>query len=182
GAGIPTGPGPGPAPRRPRRKAIVFAGAVVGALLVIVGAVLLADIGGDAAPAPAAKSPSPSPSSSSPVLPAGVKCAGDDCSGQDPEAMGCGGSFAKTVSSVTVGTALIEVRHSQTCGAAWARITQAAAGDEVRITPSEGKAEAAAVEAAAVNAYTSMVAVQAGATTQACATLTTGETGCTPAQ
>ncbi|MGW2053006.1 helix-turn-helix domain-containing protein [Streptomyces sp. NPDC001840] len=190
GVGVPTGPGPGPgsapgpgpAPRRSRRKVVVFVGGIVGALLVIAGAVLLTDIGGDGDAAPAAKSPSPSPSTSRPVLPAGVKCAGDDCSGQDPEAMGCGGTLAKTVSSVTVGTALIEVRHSQTCGAAWARITQAAAGDEVRITPSEGKAEAAAVEAAAVNAYTPMVAVPAGVTTQACATLTTGETGCTEAQ
>ncbi|WP_066954076.1 helix-turn-helix domain-containing protein [Streptomyces lushanensis] len=174
----PPSQGPGRGGGRGRRKAIVFAVGVVGALAVVAAAVLLTDIGGDGGGKAVAESPKPSPSlSSSPVLPPGVKCGGDDCSGQDPETMGCGGEFATTVSSATVGTALIEVRHSPTCGAAWARITQAATGDEVRISAG-GKAQNGVVEVAA-NAYTPMVAVPDAGSAKACATLMTGETGCT---
>ncbi|MFD7899382.1 DUF2690 domain-containing protein [Streptomyces sp. NPDC059743] len=177
----PSSPGPGRGGGRGRRKAMVFAAGVVGALLVVAAAVLLTDIGGDGGGKTVAEPPKPSPSvSSSPVLPPGVKCGGDDCSGQDPETMGCGGEFATTVSSATVGTALIEVRHSRTCGAAWARITQATTGDEVRITAG-GKAQNGVVEVA-TNAYTPMVAVPDPGSAKACATLTTGETGCTSTQ
>ncbi|MFF3751121.1 helix-turn-helix domain-containing protein [Streptomyces sp. NPDC002018] len=175
------GPGSGRGGGRGRRKATILVAGLVGALVVVAAAVLLTGIGGDdGAGETVAASPSPSPSTSRPVLPAGVKCGGDDCSGQDPETMGCGGEFAKTVSSATVGTALIEVRHSLTCGAAWARITQAAAGDEVRITAG-GKDQSGVVEATA-DAYTPMVAVPDGGSAKACATLATGETGCTTPQ
>ncbi|MEV0036102.1 DUF2690 domain-containing protein [Streptomyces sp. NPDC050804] len=177
----PPSPGPGRESARRRRKVTIFVAGVVGALLVVTAAVLLTDIGGDdGGGKTVAKTPSPSPSTSSPALPPGVKCGGDDCSGQDPETMGCGGEFAETVSSATVGTALIEVRHSRTCGAAWARITQATTGDEVRITAG-GKAQNGVVEAA-TNAYTPMVAVPDPGSAKACATLTTGETGCTSTQ
>lgn len=155
---------------------------VVGALLVIAAAVLLTDLGGDDGPAGnVAQSPTATPSTSaSKSLPAGVKCAGDDCTGQDPEAMGCGGQYATTTQSATVGTAKVEVRYSETCGAAWARITQAVAGDKVTISAG-GETQNGSVKIDK-DAYTPMVAVADGAEPKACATLANDTKGCTDEQ
>ncbi|MFE2942821.1 DUF2690 domain-containing protein [Streptomyces sp. NPDC059255] len=188
--GGPSGPGSGNGPRPGsgsssgsgrkggRRKATIFVSGVVGALVVIAAAFTLTSLGGDGDGKAVAQSPSPKASTSAPVLPEGVKCAGEACAGKDPEAMGCGGQLARTIASATVGTALVEVRYSETCGAAWARITQAALGDEIRITPVKGESQSGAVETA-TNAYTAMSAAPDEASVKACATLKTGETGCT---
>ncbi|MEV4971370.1 XRE family transcriptional regulator [Streptomyces scopuliridis] len=180
GGPSPAGPAPAEGRQRGRRRMTVFVASVVGAALVVAAAVLLTDIGGDSGERTVAESPSPSPSSSAPELPAGVKCGGDACTGKDPEEMGCGGEFVETVASATVGTALIEVRYSKTCSTAWARITNAAVGDEVRITAGgETNGQTGEVETA-TNAYTPMVAAPDSAGAKACATLASGETGCTP--
>lgn len=187
--GAPAGPAP-PAtapPRqpsgasRPRRAALILTG-VLGALLVIAAAVLFTDLGGGAIGddgQKAAGTPTVSPSAPpSTTLPAGVKCAGAGCAGQDPEAMGCGGAFATTVARARVGTAgQVEVRYSRTCGAAWARITGAGPGDTVRVTAA-GTSQNAVVDADA-DAYTPMVAVAKGTDATACATLRSGAKGCT---
>lgn len=178
GAPSPGGPGRG----QGRRRTTVFLAGLVGALLVVAAAVLLADLGGGGEEPgnDVAKSPSAAPTTSAPELPAGVKCFGADCTGQDPENMGCGGQLATTTSRATVGTALVEVRYSKTCGAAWARITQATAGDKVQISAG-GESENGLVNADK-DAYTPMVAVAAEAEAEACATLTTGTKGCTTEQ
>ena len=111
----------------------MFLAGVVGASVVVAAALFFTDRGDDK---PEAR-PSPSPTTSAgtnPDLPVGVECSGADCTGQDPENMGCGGELAQTANSVTVGTTLVEVRYSKTCEAAWARITQAAPGDQVDVT------------------------------------------------
>lgn len=165
----------------------MFLAGVVGALLVIAAAVLLTDLGGkDKAPV-AKDKPTAEPATSAPELPAGVKCSGDDCTGQDPETMGCGGEFARTTASATVGTAFVEVRYSKTCGAAWARITQATAGDKVQIASGAaagtGQGEKPQAQNGLVDAdkdaYTPMVAVTKAADAKACATLASGVKGCT---
>ncbi|MFE9398048.1 XRE family transcriptional regulator [Streptomyces flavidovirens] len=197
GAGSGRGPGSRPGPGSPDggrrgRKITMFLAGVVGALLVIAAAVLLTDLGGkDKAPV-AKRKPTAVPTTSAPELPAGVKCSGDDCTGEDPETMGCGGEFARTTASATVGTAFVEVRYSKTCGAAWARITQATEGDQVQIASeaaagtgkSEGekpKAQNGLVDADK-DAYTPMVAVTEAADAKACATLMSGVKGCTTQQ
>lgn len=192
--GAPQGPPPTPGPPVPapsgpsgqgggrgRRRTVVFVAALVGALVVIAGAVFLTDLGGGEKEKTAAP-PSPKPTTSAPELPAGVKCAGDDCTGEDPELMGCGGEFAETANTATVGTAVVEVRYSETCGVAWARITQAAPGDTVEIAADEGdgKPQTGTVNADK-DAYTPMVAVSTAEEAKACATLTTGTEGCTAA-
>ncbi|MEV7399458.1 DUF2690 domain-containing protein [Streptomyces sp. NPDC091267] len=158
-----------------RRTPLVIAAAAVGVLLVVTGVVLLTGSGGDSEVDRAA--PSPTPTTSAPKLPAGVGCSGPRCAGQDPEEMGCGGEYARTLSSATVGGSLVEVRYSKTCAAAWARITKAAAGDTVRITA--GGAGQDGTVSAAVDTYTPMVAVRRVADVKACATLATGTQGCT---
>lgn len=172
---------PGSGGSRGRRRTAIFVTALVGALLVIAGAVLLTDLGGSGDDKnPVAKPPPAKPSATASELPAGVKCAGDACTGEDPELMGCGGEFAETATTVKVGTAVVEVRYSETCGAAWARITQAAPGDTVEITSTKADAQP---QTGTVNAdkdaYTPMVAVASASDAEACATLTTGAEGCT---
>ncbi|MFE6130744.1 DUF2690 domain-containing protein [Streptomyces sp. NPDC056437] len=171
-----------PAPSGGRRKVVLFLAGVVGALLVIAAAVLLTDLGGSGGDGgTAGGTPSATPSTSAPPLPAGVKCSGAACTGQDPETMGCGGEFATTASSATIGSSLVEVRYSKTCQAAWARITRATAGDTVRITVA-GKAAQQGLVDEDTDAYTPMTAVAGAADARACATLTSGVTGCTGGQ
>ncbi|MFD5080876.1 DUF2690 domain-containing protein [Streptomyces sp. NPDC058371] len=185
----PSGPGGGPpqdarpqnggspdGARRKRRLTMFLAG-VVGALVVIAAAVFLTDGGGDKKDAGKPKSPAAS-ASTEPDLPAGVKCSGQDCTGKDPENMGCGGELAKTTTSVTVGTTLVEVRYSKTCGAAWARITRAAAGDRVEVSSGTSAKQTGSVDTD-TDAYTPMVAVKDAGDAKACATLKSGQRGCT---
>ncbi len=106
----------------------MFLAGVVGALVVIAAAVYFTGGGDGKKAASAPKTPSTS-AAVNPDLRAGVKCSGADCTGKDPENMGCGGQLATTSTSITVGTTLVEVRYSKTCAAAWARITQAVIGD-----------------------------------------------------
>ncbi|MEV6650430.1 DUF2690 domain-containing protein [Streptomyces sp. NPDC051219] len=167
-----------PAPGKPKRKSTMFLAGLVGALLVIAAAVLLTDLGGKGEDDKVAEKPAATPTTIAPTLPAGVKCTGDDCTGKDPEAMGCGGTLATTTAKATVGTALVEVRYSKTCGAAWARITQATPGDTVQITSGGSGAQNGTVNADK-DAYTPMTAVAEGTDAKACATLTTGVKGCT---
>ncbi|MGW3745256.1 DUF2690 domain-containing protein [Streptomyces sp. NPDC005146] len=172
----------GGGPRKPvdRRKLTVFLAGVVGALMVIAAAILLTGPGGDDNDRKDAATPSASPSPSAPELPDGVGCSGAGCTGKDPEDMGCGGRFARTASSVTVGGSLVEVRYSETCAAAWARITRATPGDTVRITEGAAAGQRGAVDAGTdTDAYTPMVAVKKAADARACATLASGTKGCT---
>ncbi|MEV6399752.1 DUF2690 domain-containing protein [Streptomyces sp. NPDC051907] len=166
-----------------KRKVTLFLTGVVGALLVIAAAVLLTDLGGGGDDKkPVAKTPATAPTTSGPELPAGVKCTGADCTGQDPEAMGCGGELATTVSTATVGTAKVEVRYSKVCAAAWARITQAAVGDTVQISV-DGKGAQNGLVNADNDAYTPMTAAKASTDAKACATLkAAGTKGCTTAE
>ncbi|MEU9116736.1 DUF2690 domain-containing protein [Streptomyces sp. NPDC048483] len=158
-----------------RRRVLMILTGVLGALLVAVAAVLLlhpADGGPrKAAPGPAA-TPSPRP-----VLPAGVKCSGADCAGRDPEEMGCGGRHAVSPSRGMAGGALIEVRYSKVCRAAWARITGAAPGDQATVSAGDRSATARAERDGA--AYTPMVEVAGDpAKVAACRTTVTGVKGC----
>ncbi|AVH56956.1 MULTISPECIES: helix-turn-helix domain-containing protein [Streptomyces] len=172
----PGGAGAGGGSRRGRRLTMFLAG-VVGALVVVAAAVYLTSGGDDNKAKDTPKTPATS-AGTNPDLPAGVKCSGAGCTGKDPENMGCGGELATTTTSVTVGTALVEVRYSKTCGAAWARITQAAIGDRVEVSSGTAAQQTGSVDADA-DAYTPMVAVKDAGDATACATLKSGQRGCT---
>ncbi|KQX71028.1 XRE family transcriptional regulator [Streptomyces sp. Root1310] len=174
-----SGPGSGPGGSGPRRTTLFLAG-VVGVVTIVVGAFLLTD-GGDPQQA-VGTTGSPSPASAAPgtALPSGVLCAGADCTGRDAEETGCSGDLATTAKTATVGTTLVEVRYSRTCGAAWGRITGAAQGDEVRVTVGPVRQTGAITVAGDTIAYTPMVAVKSATDATACAALASGQQGCTP--
>ncbi|MER7622520.1 DUF2690 domain-containing protein [Streptomyces sp. NPDC126503] len=167
------------------RAALLHAAGIVGAGLVVTAALLLVDLGGGgaddgrAATAPPTRATTPPPTVVTP-LPAGATCAGPSCSGQDPEALGCGGPLATTVARTTVGGARVEVRHSPACRAAWARISGAAPGDTVTVEAAGVTRRATLPAGTDTDAYTPMVPVAAGGEARACAALADGRAGCTP--
>ncbi|MFI6939376.1 helix-turn-helix domain-containing protein [Streptomyces sp. NPDC050418] len=184
--GPPSGPGRVAAPprssgspdgQRRKRKLTMFLAGVVGALIVIAAAVFLTDFGKDDGD-PGATKPPATPTETGPELPEGVECQGDSCAGKDPENMGCGGTLAATPVKRKVGTALVEVRYSKTCGAAWARITTASPGDTVEIRAKGEKTRTAEVNAD-LDAYTTMIPVKSADDATACAVLGDGQEGCT---
>ncbi|MEW2398673.1 DUF2690 domain-containing protein [Streptomyces sp. NPDC046862] len=191
GPGAPGGFGPAVTPQdaRPggsgspgggagKRRVTMFLAGVVGAGLVVAAAFFLTNGGDD--PAADAKPSTPTTSAGANAdLPPGVKCSGASCTGKDAEAMGCSGELVKTTDSATVGTTQVEVRYSKTCDAAWARITAAAQGDEVRVSVGKVKQTATIDTAGDATAYTPMVAVKDAGDATACVTLAAGREGCT---
>ncbi|MGW4439014.1 DUF2690 domain-containing protein [Streptomyces sp. NPDC004596] len=159
-----------------RRLTMLLAGA--GAVLVLGAAAFLVVNRGGGEHGSDAKPPSPS-ASTRPSLPAGVKCAGSACTGKDAEAMGCSGSLVSTAKSAAVGAATLEVRYSKTCGTAWGRITGATLGDQVEVSAGKARQRGDITATGDTIAYTPMVAVKDPAEAEACATLASGQTGCT---
>lgn len=180
------GPAPGPAPAPSasdsvpasgvrRRPAVLFVVGVVAVVLAVVGATLLTGGGGGDDRA----RPGPSPTARAAGLPAGVKCTGQDCTGKDPEGMGCGGGNALTAAAAWVGGAYVEMRYSRVCAAAWARISAGATGDTVSVTEAGGARRSQRSRIGQdPAAYTPMLAVRTPGAARACATLTTGPHGC----
>ncbi|MDT0486407.1 helix-turn-helix domain-containing protein [Streptomyces doebereineriae] len=162
-----------------KRRLTMFLSGVVGVLVVVAAVFFLTDGGGDKKKTGADKSASPS-ASASVSLPAGVKCSGAGCTGKDAEAMGCSGNLVTTAKTATVGATVVEVRYSETCGAAWGRVTQAGQGDKVEVTAGKATEQSGNItEAGDTIAYTPMVAVKDAGEAKACVTLASGQSGCT---
>ncbi|MEV5173414.1 DUF2690 domain-containing protein [Streptomyces flaveolus] len=176
--GAPAGRGPGRWSAH-RQQVVMFLAGLVGVGALIAGVFLFTHRGGDGNPnAGATTSPSPSARArTSP--PPGVKCAGAACTGKDAEAMGCSGDLVSTAKTATVGTTTLEVRYSKACGTAWGRITSGAPGDTVRVTVGEVRQTGDITAVGDTIGYTPMIAVRDPAQARACATLASGETGCT---
>ncbi|WP_078843157.1 XRE family transcriptional regulator [Streptomyces albus] len=178
--------GSGPRPGGGARRALLFGLGLAGALAAAAGAVFFLDLGDDApadGKARVATTPASTPEQERTELPEGVTCSGDDCTGEDPEEQGCGGEHAGTVTELRVGAAFVEMRHSEVCGAVWARITEAAPGDSVRVAVGE-RSESSEVAAGTgtqpgvTEAYTRMVAAERPSDAEVCATTAAGEKGC----
>ncbi|WP_240118712.1 MULTISPECIES: XRE family transcriptional regulator [unclassified Streptomyces] len=189
-AGTPVPPGPyGEPPRDARsvdggsgpvkRRLVMFLAGLVG-VLVVAGGVFFLTGGGSGAKDRAENAPPSPTAATNATLPPGVKCSGDTCSGQDAELMGCSGDLVTTAKTVTVGTTVLEVRYSRTCGAAWGRVTRAVQGDSVEVTAGSASQRDAITVAGDTIAYTPMVAVRDAGDATACATLASGQKGCTP--
>ncbi|MBV2355796.1 DUF2690 domain-containing protein [Streptomyces sp. J2-1] len=160
------------------RRTVLFLAGAVGALAVVAGVFLLTGrfSGTDDRAAP------PQPRSDRPAVPSpppGVKCAGTGCTGRDAEVMGCSGESVRTARSVAVGGAVLEIRYSALCRAAWGRVTGGGRGDHVRITVGRDHQDDTAGPGESI-AYTPMLAVKDVRRAKACATLADGRTACTP--
>lgn len=156
------------------RRVGMFLAGVVGAVAVIAAALFVFDMRSESQAAP---EPSPSPTKAVKKLPAGVKCSGEDCTGEDPELMGCGGQYAETTSDAVVGSAYIEVRYSEVCAASWARVTDAVPGATLRITAAKNAEKSEAGQD--TDGYTKMVAAKSAEAAEACLESADGTEGCT---
>ncbi|MFE0672854.1 DUF2690 domain-containing protein [Streptomyces sp. NPDC058867] len=163
---------------RGKRRLTMFLAGVVGVLVVVALALYLTGTGGTKENEGGTKSPSPTVTTEA-DLPPGVECSGASCTGKDAESMGCSGDLVTTAQTATVGTTVVEVRYSETCGAAWGRITQGAEGDQVRVTVGKTEQTGTITVTGDTIAYTPMVAVKDAGDATACVTLAAGEEGCT---
>ncbi|MFF5155200.1 DUF2690 domain-containing protein [Streptomyces sp. NPDC000348] len=170
----------GPGGSGGKRRTSTFIAGAVGALVLVAAAFYVTGTENDKKEDEARTSPSPT-ATASVDLPPGVKCSGDGCAGKDAEAMGCSGDLVTTTGTAVVGATTVEVRYSETCAAAWGRITQGTQGDRVEIGAGTAKKQSDSITAAGDTvAYTPMVPVEDAADAKACAVLAaTGEKGCT---
>ncbi|MFW6694643.1 helix-turn-helix domain-containing protein [Streptomyces sp. MAR4 CNX-425] len=136
---------------------------------------------GSAPGSPSGSASGSGPGSGSEPLPEGVECRGADCTGRDPDEMGCGGDFARTTKEIYVGDMLLEIRYSKPCRAAWARITAAAPGSTVTALAEAPGEEPVREDASAGTSegFTAMVPAERLADVRACAALPDGTADCT---
>ncbi|MGI3200255.1 DUF2690 domain-containing protein [Streptomyces sp. GLT-R25] len=108
----------------------------------------------------------PSPSATGP------RCRGAACEGRNPMDMKCGVGPQTLASYRTASGAMLELRHSRTCGTSWARMWGTRVGDRLEVT-ADGRARSAGVEIedeadAAAYVYTPMTTTRSGTVVRAC--------------
>ncbi|MFD3375429.1 MULTISPECIES: DUF2690 domain-containing protein [unclassified Streptomyces] len=134
---------------------------------VVVGGVaitLFLVLGQDAPRSSSSASPSPSAT--------GPRCRGAACEGRSPMDMKCGVGPQTLASYRTASGAMLELRHSETCGASWARMWGTRIGDRLEVT-ADGRPRSAKVEVkdeadAAAYVYTPMTTTRTGTLVRAC--------------
>ena len=100
-----------------------------------------------------------------------VGCHGSACEGRDPTAMLCGVQPMTLAQFRTTDAAGLEIRYNPQCGAAWTRVWDTRAGDEITMTaPGQPTRSTRVPNAQAADAflYTPMVAVGRGTPLRAC--------------
>ncbi|MEU9786257.1 DUF2690 domain-containing protein [Streptomyces phaeochromogenes] len=132
---------------------------------VVVGGVaitLFLVLGQDAPRSSSSASPSPSAT--------GPRCRGAACEGRNPMDMKCGVGPQTLASYRTASGAMLELRHSRTCGTSWARMWGTRIGDRLEVT-ADGRPRSAEVENeadAAAYVYTPMTTTRSGQVVRAC--------------
>jgi hypothetical protein len=111
---------------------------------------------------------------------AAVGCYAGSCYGQDPTAMGCGADAVTGVSVWTSTSSLVELRWSNACQAAWARISYASPGDIVEVNGPGDTRQGWRVQAGYTDGWTDMVSDRSYAeTATACGWRTVLTIACT---
>ena len=132
---------------------------------VVVGGVaitLFLVLGQDAPRSSSSASPSPSAT--------GPRCRGAACEGRNPMDMKCGVGPQTLASYRTASGAMLELRHSRTCGTSWARMWGTRIGDRLEVT-ADGRPRSAEVENeadATAYVYTPMTTTRSGTVVRAC--------------
>ena len=158
--------------RKARRGAFVVAVAAVAALAVIAAVVWWK-------PAPPA-GPHTGPATSATDTESGAlrtRCFQDSCGGKNPNDMGCAGD-AWTAALTRVHGVYVELRYSDSCKAAWARISWGSPGDTAKVVANDGASYQEHVHYD-TDVYSPMVASDASSKSRACVILTSGAHGCT---
>jgi hypothetical protein len=105
-----------------------------------------------------------------------VSCHGATCNSLEPARSACAEDAVTAYTGNKYG-AVIELRYSARCGAAWAKMSKTSAGDRVVITPGQGNAEEYRQQYGR-DAHTPMVAVDSSRDARACAIIQDRGTVC----
>ncbi|MTD54316.1 helix-turn-helix domain-containing protein [Amycolatopsis pithecellobii] len=150
-----------------RRK--LFTAILVGAALAVAGLVVLYLVRSGGAQPSGSTAPDYS-----------IGCRGPQCTGGEAQGMACGVDAA-SFAGLQVDTTYLELRISDQCAAAWARVSHAALGDEVSVADRDGRTETITVsDPAAIGQYlpTPMIAADRHSRVRACL-MRGGERRCT---
>lgn len=162
---------PPPAPARP----VSYRSWVIGGLAVCAAAVVLAVLA-----RPLGLVGTASPPAAAPAYPVG--CHGAQCAGGEAEGMACG-IDAASFADLQIGDSYLELRISDLCGAAWARLYRSAVGDRVLVTDRAGHSQAVSVaDPAAAEQYvpTPMLGAARHSAVRACVERPGDTRRCTP--
>ncbi|MFD8260185.1 DUF2690 domain-containing protein [Streptomyces griseoluteus] len=106
-----------------------------------------------------------------------TRCFQENCRGEDPKVAGCAGD-AWTAALSRVHGVYVELRYSDSCKAAWARISWGARGDIAKVMADNGASYQEHVHYD-TDVYSPMVPSDTSSQARACVVLTSGARGCT---
>ncbi|MCK7621737.1 XRE family transcriptional regulator [Streptomyces sp. RS10V-4] len=160
-------------PRAARRAVLVGTAAALAALIVSV-VVIRWEPASHASPGTAAR-PATTTGTESKALE--THCFQESCRGADPKTSGCAGD-AWTAALTRVHDVYLELRYSDSCKAAWARISWGTPGDIAKVMADNGASYQEHVRYD-TDVYSPMVAAEASSQARACAIVRSGARGCT---
>lgn len=158
-----------PGSRRPIRAAAALAAVVALSIALSIGLYSAFGSHPDGAPGPSGTDSS--------TRQLDVNCFADSCTGKDPKQTGCGGD-AWTAALSKVAGVYVELRYSDACKAAWARISWGRPGDIARVLGTGGRAYQNTVHYD-TDTFSAMVSAPSPSTARACTLLLSGEQACT---
>ncbi|MET8180429.1 DUF2690 domain-containing protein [Streptomyces sp. NPDC005336] len=179
-AAVPGAPPPGSrfrVPARFSRPAARWTAAALAAALVAAGAALALRAADHGAPPRTDSARNPSASGSSDTRQLDTTCFAESCTGKDPKETRCAADAWTAALTKTHGV-YVELRYSDSCKAAWARISWGKAGDIAEVVAVNGATRQDKVHYD-TDVYTPMVASDAPSDVRACTTLSSGAHGCT---
>lgn len=150
---------------RPRGRRARFIVVLASAYTVIAGGVALALL-----LLPDRGAPADEPLSASAPYSLAPQCRGAACEGRDPMRMVCGIAPANLTTYRTATGAHVELRHSEKCGASWARVWGTRIGDRVEVTAGGPTHDVRIRDKDDTDSYvyTEMTAAHPGSTVRAC--------------
>ncbi|GAT83786.1 hypothetical protein STXM2123_4487 [Streptomyces sp. F-3] len=155
----------------------LFLLSAVGVIALLLGlTVWILSVNDDDAPGGHA-APTASTSASAPARPSPtISCHGESCASLDPARTYCADDAVTAYSGQKYG-AMIELRHSPSCGTVWAKMSRTSAGDRVIVTHRDGRSEEYRQQYGR-DAHTPMLVVDSPEDAKACAIIQDRGTVC----
>ena len=107
-----------------------------------------------------------------------TNCYGESCTGKDPKQTGCAGDAWTAAMTRVQQQVYVELRYSDACRAAWARISWGRPGDVAQVIGGRGRTFRNTVHYD-TDTFTAMTAASSPSGARACTVLTTAVRGCT---